>query len=323
MQQAQRTAPDLYAHIMALLGEHAPNPNRAQPVTIALVGAGGKTHLAFYLAKLFKQHGLRACITTTTKMYFPSAEQVDARYRFDPKTAQLYSDLGRACLKQEQAQKHKTKQQQEQQPSTQFIYQHRLPQKQAQKLPKNDERKEEQTEQQTKVQGFSTQAFSKLYRTVPTDVWIVEADGANGLPIKAPALHEPCIPIQADLVLGVTGAEALLSAANPERVHRWAEFSHLAGCAAYATIGAQALKRLIDSPNGLFKGAPEQAAKVWVLNKFDRAVDAAAIEQLAEGLYHESAQLNAVWLTQLNTDAPTCKLFSQEPRPNVKRRDPF
>jgi probable selenium-dependent hydroxylase accessory protein YqeC len=272
---------ELYTNIMYLLRLGSHSHKASKPVTIALVGAGGKTHLAFYLADLFKQKGLKVGVTTTTKMYLPSIGQVDSLHEFDPKAELPCFRLLTAPPEPEQTL------------SIQFFYQCRLPSKDG----------------KTKVQGFTTQEFGLLYGRVPIDVWIIEADGANRLPIKAPALHEPCVPTQADLVFGVIGAEALLNPANPEQIHRWTEFSALTGCEAHDEIGATAIKRLIESPNGLFKGAPEQAARVWVINKLDMANDATAIAQLAEQVYKETACLNGILLTQLNGETPIRQLF--------------
>lgn len=41
------------------------------------------------------------------------------------------------------------------------------------------------------------------------DVVLVEADGAKMLPMKVPAEHEPVIPCDADMVIGILGASAI------------------------------------------------------------------------------------------------------------------
>ena len=46
------------------------------------------------------------------------------------------------------------------------------------------------------------------------DYVLVEADGAKGLPLKAPAEHEPVIPAEAKLVVAVAGLDGL---GNPIR----------------------------------------------------------------------------------------------------------
>ena len=50
-----------------------------------------------------------------------------------------------------------------------------------------------------------------LFAALPesADYVLVEADGSRGLPLKAPASHEPVIPPESDLVIAVAGLSAL------------------------------------------------------------------------------------------------------------------
>lgn len=239
------------------------------PLMISLVGGGGKTHLADWLAHFFKQLGHKVAVTTTTKMYLPDANSFDNLIGLDEKK-QRQHELSM------------------QTPSTTFIYQHKL-------ASSGDE--------QVKVKGLSAPALQGILDSALFSVVIVEADGAKHQPIKAPASHEPCIPESSQIVFGVTGAEAIFSKADSSNVHRWPEFSALTGCQAGMEIGHQALKRLLDSPQGLFKSAPEQAIKIWVINKVDMSTDSNALLQLANELLAELPGLNNIWLTQLNAPA--------------------
>ena len=55
----------------------------------------------------------------------------------------------------------------------------------------------------------------------------------------------------------------------------------------------------------MFKNAPEQAMKIWVINKYDLATEPQALISLANKLLLEQPKLTSIWLTQLNnkTDA--------------------
>lgn len=57
-----------------------------------------------------------------------------------------------------------------------------------------------------KVCGFSPQQLDALVAAGRVDVVLVEADGAHGFALKAPAEHEPCIPQSCCCVIAVMGA---------------------------------------------------------------------------------------------------------------------
>lgn len=56
------------------------------------------------------------------------------------------------------------------------------------------------TKEQTKVSGITPNLVEQLKNTSPFTVFIIEADGAKYLPIKDPSGHEPCTPINLDMV---------------------------------------------------------------------------------------------------------------------------
>lgn len=62
-------------------------------------------------------------------------------------------------------------------------------------------------EDSEKICSFSKSIYAKL--TDSCDILLVEADGARRLPMKVPAIHEPVIPENADLVIGILGASAV------------------------------------------------------------------------------------------------------------------
>lgn len=100
---------------------------------------------------------------------------------------------------------------------------------------------------------------------------LVEADGAKGRPVKAPAPHEPVLPAGTGLVLGVVGLDCLGRPMDEASVHRPERFEEATGCGPGAPIRLEHLAALTRSPLGLFKGAPRGARRVLLLNKADRA----------------------------------------------------
>lgn len=60
-----------------------------------------------------------------------------------------------------------------------------------------------------KARGVTPQWCDEQMAAGLCDALIVEADGARHRPFKAPADHEPVIPLSSDLVISVIGADAL------------------------------------------------------------------------------------------------------------------
>ena len=124
------------------------------------------------------------------------------------------------------------------------------------------------------IQGGKLRGIHPSQAALLRPAWtfvLVEADGAKGLPVKAPAGHEPAVPAQADLVVGVIGLDCLGRPMDALTVHRPERFGPVAGCAEGEPIRLRHLQALVRSRSGLFKGAPEGARRVLLLNKADRA----------------------------------------------------
>lgn len=249
-------------------------PSVEKPLTIALVGGGGKTHLLFWLAREFKRMGHNVCATTTTKMYKP-----------------LHSGLDQLCLFSEVVPLAK--------PGISFIYHELIHSR--------------MTEAKQKVKGLSLEQLDALQRHRQYSVFVVEADGANGLPLKAPAGHEPCIPHHCDVVIGVTGAESVFKPASADFIHRWDEFSLLTDCKGGASINEQVLKPLINHRQGMFKSCLDKHIKIWVINKVDLAVNQQQLEQLTLNIFDNEPLLSMVALTQLTAPEPIHRIFSRTP----------
>jgi probable selenium-dependent hydroxylase accessory protein YqeC len=101
------------------------------------------------------------------------------------------------------------------------------------------------------------------------DIVLVEADGSKGLPIKAPASHEPVVPESSSVVIGVVGLDALGRPMDERVVHRPEIFGPLVDCAPGESITAAHIARLASSSDGFFKNSPAKAMRVVLLNKAD------------------------------------------------------
>jgi len=202
---------------------------------LAFVGAGGKTSSIFALARSFAEQGARVLVTTTTRMASPATASAREGKGFGV-VLELDSPFSPGAIDRIRCAG----------PSVVLGAGRR---------------------QDEKLSGIHPESLDSVAGFF--DYVFVEADGARGLSIKAPAAHEPVIPSCCAVLVGVIGLDALGASMNDRIVHRSELFGPLVGCAPGEAIGMQHLVRLVSSPLGLFKGAPTGASRVVLLNKAD------------------------------------------------------
>lgn len=309
----------------------------ASSLLVALVGGGGKSSTAFRLAQQAQARGLKVLITTTTKMYLPSANQCDTIVDVESLLYQIdsLSDVVDTRLESDTANKKsaieshlkfancaisETLSHGEKDPTTIAISQeHYTPLLIApaslyfcyQKIVKPIESKEKYIGK-TKVSGLSFAEIEKIKQAAIFDLIIIEADGAKHLPIKAPSRHEPCIPPFVDTVIAVTGCEVINQKIDPALVHRWGDFQYITQCQAGDMLAHRVLARLIAHKDGMFKQVPASARRVWLINKTDLASNYIAVQSLAKDLVKHGAALDAIWLTSMQTANPMIEVLTRD-----------
>ncbi len=120
------------------------------------------------------------------------------------------------------------------------------------------------TEDGRKVTGPSPGEVDRLFAESTADHVLVEADGARGRSIKAPAAHEPVIPTTATLVVVVASLNAI-GLPLAEAAHRPELVSALSGLNLTAPVGPEHVAALLAHPQGGLKGMPAQARVVVAL----------------------------------------------------------
>lgn len=198
---------------------------------LSLVGAGGKTTLMWRLAFALTAQGRRVACTTTTKIFPPAFAQIDLILAQDNP---FFFDQCRHS---------------------------------SSKLPlclawtrKGD-----------KLLGLTPELVDQLLDSQIFDWILVEADGARRLPLKAPDLHEPVLPVRSTHVLAVVGLSALGQPLDEEHVCRSQQFARITGQALGTRITTQAIAQLCAHPEGLFKNTPGKARRLLWLNQADTA----------------------------------------------------
>jgi probable selenium-dependent hydroxylase accessory protein YqeC len=202
----------------------------------ALVGGGGKTTLMCALADELRSKGHEFIISTTTKVWKREALNWP-NVLCDPSACDWREELKSALKKNGQA----------------FVGSRIL--------------------ESGKIEGINPDLADSLYRETGIDYLILEADGAAGRPLKAPAQHEPVIPSSATVIVAIMGLEAVGKPLEEEVVFRPEQFMKITGLDRGEMITPNALARLFQSPEGLFKGAPASARRIAFLNKLDLVAD--------------------------------------------------
>ncbi len=133
-----------------------------------------------------------------------------------------------------------------------------------------------------KLVGLPEAWLDRMHRQGAYDVILTEADGSKGLPLKAPAAYEPVIPDSATDVIGVIGMDAWGHPADGRRVHRLERFCEVTGALPGQMIDTALLLKLIDAPEGLFKGAPVAARRHLLLNKCNDAARRSAAREILD-----------------------------------------
>jgi len=214
---------------------------------IAFVGGGGKTALMFALAGDLLQAGCRVITTTTTKVWLREASQA-------PCVISTISDSSWYGKLKQGLEKHKHV----------FVFARPL--------------------DSGKVEGIPPEVADRLSIYPGADHLILEADGASGRPLKAPAPHEPVVPSTATLVVAVMGLEALEKPLDKRVAFRVSLFEKLTGLGPGETITRDFLVKVFESPEGLFKETPAAARRIAFLNKADLLPDDRVARDLADSL---------------------------------------
>ncbi len=136
---------------------------------------------------------------------------------------------------------------------------------------------------------------------------LVEADGARGRWLKAPAPHEPQIPAESDLVVPVAGLGALGRPLSEETVHRPQRVRELARLEPGQIIEPETFVRLLTSTRGALKGIPSTAEVRILLNQADTAALEGQARHIATQVLQER-RVRAVAVAALADQDPLKRL---------------
>lgn len=206
---------------------------------IALVGAGGKTSLAWRITRQLLARNERVLFTTTTHCLMPAEGDFDVNV-VEPRAGDAIAALSRATWRSAFA-------------AASIVG------------PFAGERAGWMPTQPLKARGFApaeVSSFLKLDARL-----VVEADGAQGRWIKAPGAHEPAIPACADVVICVVCIDAIGQPLDASIAHRPEGISALTGLPLGDMISEATVTRLLAAEDGGRKGIPSGARAIAALTR--------------------------------------------------------
>ena len=194
---------------------------------ITIVGAGGKTTTMYSLASELAYRGKRVITTTTTQIFYPEPDETDTL---------IVASETHALLK-----------------TIDEAWQKYCRLTVAGAVLRTD-----------KLAGLQPEQPYQLLMKSGADVVIVEADGARHRMIKAPAEHEPVIPLRTNVALLMISAEAINQPLSDRIAHRPEQVATVAGINVGDVLSPAVIARLMTSEQGALKHIP-RAATVYLL----------------------------------------------------------
>lgn len=220
---------------------------------ISLVGAGGKTSLMFRLARELSRQGDAVLSTTTTKIYTPSREQSSV-VMISESASDLVVEAGKILRQKPHISAG----------SRRIAF-------------------------QNKLKGFTTETIDQIWQSGVFRWIVVEADGAAGKSLKAPAEHEPVIPQCTRWVIGIVGLNAVGKPLTEKWAFRPQLVSKITGLAQGASITEAAIAEVLTNANGIMKGFPAQAKRYAFLNQVESKKRLEAGRRIAEKICSNKA----------------------------------
>ncbi len=206
---------------------------------IALVGAGGKTSLAWRITRRLLARGERVLFTMTTHCLVPAEGAFDVNV-VEPRAEQAVAALSRTAWRSAFA-------------AASIVG------------PFDGERAGWMPTQPFKARGFAASDI-ETFRGLGVRL-VVEADGAQGRWIKAPGAHEPVIPACADIVICVCCIDAIGQPLDATIAHRPERIAELTGIRLGAPISEECVTKLLTSTTGGRKGIPPGARVIAALTR--------------------------------------------------------
>jgi molybdenum cofactor cytidylyltransferase len=127
------------------------------------------------------------------------------------------------------------------------------------------------TEDGGKLIGLEPSLVDEMASLPSVDAVIVEADGAKGRSLKAPAPYEPVIPSATSLLVPVAAVDAVGQRLDERIAHRPEIVAELTSAELGQVITPQLIAAVLLHPEGGMKDAPSEAKVIPLINKVTTA----------------------------------------------------
>jgi probable selenium-dependent hydroxylase accessory protein YqeC len=142
----------------------------------------------------------------------------------------------------------------------------------------------------------------------------VEADGAAGKPLKAPAAHEPVIPAYTTRLVGMVGLNGVGQPLTERLVFRHEHFARLTGLRLGSNVSDSAIADVLVRDDGLFKGFCPEVTRIAFFNQADVRANFSAGQRIGRILSkRKNTGLNRVIIGQILFDPPVLEVYDLEP----------
>lgn len=239
---------------------------------ICFVGAGGKSSLMLELARECAGKGARVLVTTSTKMFDWQLKSCSSKIILQSDPKELLTALKKSLS------------------SINLIA------------------AGGELTVDKKVTGLSQECLNLIYRSDLFDYVLVEADGARGKPLKAPAGNEPVLPSLATTVLPVVGIDILGCPLTEEYVHRHHLVAEITGPGAGTTVTEATVLAIVRRYAYLTGKISAGIQLVPVLNKADHEEMKITAGKLARHLL--SPAIKKVLITSAHLPNPVWEVIA-------------
>jgi molybdenum cofactor cytidylyltransferase len=142
-----------------------------------------------------------------------------------------------------------------------------------------------------KLQGIAPEMVDRLAAALPELVILNEADGAKHRSLKAPAAHEPVVPVSTTLLVPMASLHVLGKPLSDGYVFRPERVAALSGTALGEPVTIETVATVLTHPQGGLKALPPQARVVPLLNQWEGERASTGAREMAKLLLrHERIQ---------------------------------
>ena len=157
-----------------------------------------------------------------------------------------------------------------------------------------------------KAHGVSAVVPMEILARKDVTLVVVEADGSRMKPCKAPAEHEPVMPVGTSLVVPVAGIDAVGRRID-QVCHRPELVSNVTGLMDSEMMSASALATLLIHPRGGMKGVPQDSRVVPFINKVEAEKEIVSARTIAKEALRED-RLSRVVLGAVRSRNPVVEV---------------